>query len=422
MKVQAVLFDYDGTLADTLGLSIRAFQTVFERYNRARLPHEEIIAMFGPTEEEIVRVGLLEPAAAAQAIEDYYQVYEEGHRAGISADSEIARMLQELRSKGIRLGVVTGKSRRAFEISSQALGLPDVWDAVVTGDDVDRPKPDPEGIHRALRLLDVPKEHALFLGDSAADIEAGRRAGIRTFAVQWMNVSQSALFGEPPERIFTKVGEFKAWLEENANYEPKWLDWAKQIQAIAQSGLTYARDVYDLERYEALRRLSVDILHQYTGVGKERIRLTFASETGYATPKVDVRAVVFQENRILLVREKSDGAWALPGGWADIGYSPAEVAVKEIREESGFDAAPVRLLAVLDKKFHGHPPEPYHIYKIFYECRITGGEAGGGVETSEVGFFEEDALPELSLERNTEAQIRMMFEWLRHPEKPALGD
>ncbi|MGF9699378.1 NUDIX hydrolase [Paenibacillus sp. MABNR03] len=202
----------------------------------------------------------------------------------------------------------------------------------------------------------------------------------------------------------------------------KWLEWAKQIQAIAQTGLTYGKDVYDIERYEELRRISIDILANYTSVNKEKISLTFASDSGYATPKVDIRGVVFKENKILLVREKIDGAWALPGGWSDIGLSPSEVAVKEIKEESGFDVAPVRLLAVLDKKFHDHPPEPYHIYKMFIQCEITGGKAETGVETSAVQFFERHDLPELSLERNTPEQVKTMFEFLDHPAKEVILD
>lgn len=202
----------------------------------------------------------------------------------------------------------------------------------------------------------------------------------------------------------------------------QWLDWAKQIQAIAQTGLTYTKDIYDQERYETLRKLSVDIISNYSFVGKDRIQLTFASDTGYATPKTDIRGVVFREGKILMVREKTDGAWALPGGWADVGYSPYEVAVKEIKEETGFDAMPLRLLAVLDKKFHNHPPEPYHIYKMFVQCQIIGGEAVGGVETSEVRFFSENELPELSTERNTELQIKTMFEFLQEPNKNTICD
>ncbi|MGG1516205.1 NUDIX hydrolase [Paenibacillus oryzisoli] len=204
--------------------------------------------------------------------------------------------------------------------------------------------------------------------------------------------------------------------------QPNWLRWAKQIQAIAQSGLTYSRDVYDRERFEELREMSVEMMEAYTFESRDKIKLTFASDEGYATPKVDVRGVVFREGQILLVREKIDGAWSMPGGWADIGYSPSEIAVKEVKEEAGFEVKPVRLLAVLDKKFHNHPPEPYHIYKIFILCEIVGGQAGGGLETSEVAFFAEDNLPPLSLERNTEKQIQLMFEYSKDPAKPVIVD
>ncbi|MBT2289756.1 NUDIX hydrolase [Paenibacillus albidus] len=204
--------------------------------------------------------------------------------------------------------------------------------------------------------------------------------------------------------------------------EQKWLSWAKEIQSIAQTGLAYAKDIYDIERYQALRELSVDILANYSFESKEKIRLAFAGDEGYCTPKVDIRGVVFRERHILLVREKLDGKWALPGGWADIGLSPSEVAVKEIREESGFETQAVRLLAVLDKKFHNHPPEPYHIYKLFILCRIVGGEAVEGVETSGVSFFALDKLPELSEERNTKEQLNTMFQFLRDPHAPVILD
>jgi ADP-ribose pyrophosphatase YjhB (NUDIX family) len=190
----------------------------------------------------------------------------------------------------------------------------------------------------------------------------------------------------------------------------KWLEWAKQIQAISQAGLEYSRDPYDLERFQMLREISVEILSEYTDVENEMVRMLFAAETGYATPKVDVRGVVFQGGKLLLVRERLDGAWALPGGWADIGLSPTEVVVKEVKEEAGLDVKAVRLLGVLDKKFHDHPPSPWHVYKMFILCEIVGGEARSGMETLQVDFFGADELPELSVERNTENQIRSLFE------------
>lgn len=191
--------------------------------------------------------------------------------------------------------------------------------------------------------------------------------------------------------------------------EPKWLEWAKQLQSIAQAGLTYSKDQYDLERFQQIRDISVEIMSGYTNTDMKRIIDLFANESGYATPKVDVRAVVFKDEQILMVKEKIDEKWALPGGWADIGLSPSEVAVKEAKEESGFDVRALRLLAVHDKKCHPHPPSPYHVYKLFILCEIVGGQAALGVETSEVKFFGENELPELSKERNTESQIRMVF-------------
>ncbi len=203
----------------------------------------------------------------------------------------------------------------------------------------------------------------------------------------------------------------------------KWLEWAKQMQAISQAGLEYSRDVYDIERFQQLRELSIEIMQQYTEVESEQIRELFAAETGYATPKVDVRGVVFRDNKILMVKEKIDGHWSLPGGWADIGLSPKEIAIKEVREESGYIVEPIRLLGVLDKKFHAHPPSPWHVYKIFILCEIAGGEATTNTtETTEVGFFAEDALPPLSVERNTEQQIRTLFEHLRNPQLPVFCD
>ncbi|AWP26760.1 NUDIX hydrolase [Paenibacillus sp. Cedars] len=198
----------------------------------------------------------------------------------------------------------------------------------------------------------------------------------------------------------------------------KWLEWAKEMQAISQAGLEYTKDVYDKERFEQLRELSITIMQEYTGEGNEMIRKLFASETGYQTPKVDVRGVIFQDGKLLLVKEKADGAWALPGGWADVGLSPSEVVVKEVKEEAGYEVRAARLLAVLDKKFHNHPPSAFHVYKMFIQCDITGGSAGVGTETSAVGFFHKDELPPLSEERNTKEQLQRIFEFESNPHLP----
>lgn len=202
----------------------------------------------------------------------------------------------------------------------------------------------------------------------------------------------------------------------------KWLEWAKELQAIAQAGLTYSTDVFDRERFEMIRDMSVEMMAYQTHEKQSVIRDLFANEVGYATPKVDVRAVIFKNDCILLVKEKADGKWSLPGGWGDIGLTPSEVAVKEVREEAGFDVKAHKLLAVFDKKCHPHPPSPYHVYKFFIQCDIIGGEARDGIETDDVAFFSKDDLPLLSVERNTESQIQIAFQYLVHPETPTYFD
>lgn len=196
----------------------------------------------------------------------------------------------------------------------------------------------------------------------------------------------------------------------------------KKIQALSQAGLTFSKDMYDIERYEELRNISAEIMSLHTELDMTKIKDLFTNETGYQTPKVDVRGVVFKNNQILMVKENIDNKWALPGGFCDIGLSPSENVVKEIKEESGYDVMPVRLLALLDKNKHQHPPEPYHYYKIFILCEIIGGEATIGIETNNVQFFSQHNLPPLSTNRNTMAQIDILFEFLRTPEKKTLFD
>ncbi|MCJ8009143.1 NUDIX hydrolase [Lederbergia wuyishanensis] len=204
------------------------------------------------------------------------------------------------------------------------------------------------------------------------------------------------------------------------NYQ--WLDWAKRIQALAQAGLEFSKDIYDIERFEELRTISAEIMAVHTNLEIDIIEDLFTNETGYQTPKVDIRGVVFRNEKILMVKENYDDKWSLPGGFCDIGFSPKENIIKEIKEESGFDVRAERLLALLDSNLHPHPPQPYHYYKIFILCEIIGGEANIGIETNDVQFFSENHLPPLSLNRNTESQIKMLFEFLRDPHKQVILD
>lgn len=205
--------------------------------------------------------------------------------------------------------------------------------------------------------------------------------------------------------------------------DPAWLDWAKRLQAVAQTGLTYAQGVYDVERYTEIRRIASEMMAAGSGIhDASRIADLFAREKGYATPKVDVRGAVFRDGRILLVKEREDGCWTLPGGWADIGDSPSVAAIREVREESGYEVAPRKLALVFDRDRHGHPPLPFHVYKLFFVCELVGGAPSPNHETEGVDFFAEDAIPPLSLTRVVPEEIALLFDHHRHPEWPATFD
>ena len=204
----------------------------------------------------------------------------------------------------------------------------------------------------------------------------------------------------------------------------EWLGWVRRLQAIAQSGLTYAKDPYDVERYEQVRSIAAEVAASRSEATAERIDALFSEQSGYATPKLDIRAVVLdREGSVLLVREKEDGLWTLPGGWVDVGESPSEAAEREVKEESGYEVRAARLLALWDRDKHPHPPLPFHVYKLCLGCELLGGEPlVSGTETDGVGFFRKDALPELSLGRVTPRQIGRLVELATDGERATAFD
>ncbi|MEZ2336522.1 NUDIX hydrolase N-terminal domain-containing protein [Mucilaginibacter sp. RCC_168] len=180
---------------------------------------------------------------------------------------------------------------------------------------------------------------------------------------------------------------------------------------MADIGLLYAKNEYDIERYTELRHISTQMLDQVSGYGEEKIGILFPQATDYPTAKVDVRGILLSpDNKILLARESTDGKWSLPGGWGDIGYSPKEVIVKEFQEETGLDVVPERLLAVFDKKMHAHPPQPLYVYKMVFYCKALSFTLNKGFDVLDVQYFGIDQLPELSEDRILKSQIEMLYQ------------
>jgi ADP-ribose pyrophosphatase YjhB (NUDIX family) len=188
------------------------------------------------------------------------------------------------------------------------------------------------------------------------------------------------------------------------------LDLARRLLAISQTGLHFTQDEFDRERYRDIEQIAAALIASAAQTTAVEVLAAFRLDTGYVTPKIDVRGACFRDGRVLLVRERSDGCWTLPGGWADVNDSPAQAVEKEIEQESGFDARAVKLVAVYDRNKHDHPPYLYHVWKLFFLCEITGGPAQVSLETDGVDFFALDALPPLSSGRVNAAQLARMFQ------------
>ena len=188
----------------------------------------------------------------------------------------------------------------------------------------------------------------------------------------------------------------------------KWISWAVELQALSQAGLFYGHDKYDMERYQRMREISAEMMAAKSDLPLDRVTDLFCADSGYQTPKIDTRAAIFKDDRVLLVHE-TGGGWVLPGGWCEIGLSPAENAVKEAKEESGLDVTVKKLIAVHDRAKHNRPKEIHPSVKMFFLCEAVGGEFTPNIETCESGWFEENALPDMDERKCSAEQVRLCF-------------
>lgn len=202
-----------------------------------------------------------------------------------------------------------------------------------------------------------------------------------------------------------------------------YLNAIKRIKALGETGLVYAQNGYEVERNQELVDLSQEMMAAMAQKPVESLNGFYMPPTEYPTPKVDVRGFLLNENdEILFAKEVLDGLWSIPGGWADIGFTPSEIAVKEIEEESGIKSEVVRLLAIYDKRCHAHPPAPFYVYKLIFLCRVIGGELRGNFDIEEARWFPLDQLPPLSTDRIVESQIHELFKLAKDESLPIVFD
>jgi len=201
----------------------------------------------------------------------------------------------------------------------------------------------------------------------------------------------------------------------------QWMDWAREIFSLSQAGLAYSQNEFDLERYRRLQEITAEMIASQSELEKQSVLESFSMQAGYSTPKVDVRGAVVHEGKILLIQERADGRWAMPGGWADLGNAPASVAEREVWEESGYRVKAEKVVAVLDAN-RIEPMEFYHAYKLIFLCRLVGGEPRTSYETLAVDFFDPKELPPLSLFRTDEAMLQEVLAHVKDHLRPTAFD
>lgn len=205
------------------------------------------------------------------------------------------------------------------------------------------------------------------------------------------------------------------------NTQEKWLAWAIELQSIAQAGIFYSKDKFDIERFERIRTMAAEMISYKTDIPVNKVKDLFCNETGYQTPKIDTRAAIFSDGKILLVQE-TDGRWSLPGGWCEVNVSVKENTIKEVKEESGLDVTADKIIAVQDRAKHNLPAYAYGVCKIFVLCSVVGGHFEKNIETTALSYFSEEELPALATEKNNEAQIKMCFDAYKSPNWEVLFD
>ena len=409
MPYKHIVFDIDGTLLDTEYAVLHSLSKTLGTLTGEAPAPETLRFALGITGADTLRRLKLDGRPDAMPL--WEQNMNELNSA-VRVFDGIEPLLQALRAAGYGLGIVTSKTRAEFRHDFENISIGQYFTVVVCADDTAEHKPTAAPLLHYAAVAGADKSELLYIGDSPYDRLCAKNAGTAFALAGWgvpaiPETAAERAAGpclDHPRDLYALLYTGQSALPP----APQWLRLGCELQFIAQAGLTYSKDKFDLERFARLREMAAELLAAHTDCPAERIDGLFAGECGFQTPKLDTRAAIFEDGGILLVQE-SNGTWALPGGWVDADQSIASNTVKEVREEAGLDVLPRRLIAAQDRKKHNLPLYAFNICKVFFLCEKTGGHFTANLETTDSGYFTPDALPPLALEKNTEAQIRMCF-------------
>lgn len=404
-QINTIVFDIDGTLLDTEHSIIGSLQETLEQIIGKKFPHKELAFALGiPGEVALKQLGMTNVEKASKL---WTSIYEEKYKGAISLFRGIPELLGELKRKGYTLGIITSKTREEYMSEFIAFGVAHLFDTVICMEDAAKPKPSSEPMREFLKRTNKTAEEVLYIGDTKYDMLCAQGAEVAFGLAVWgcydLEGLQADFYFNDPKDILYQLAK-----PEDVNPEQQWLNWAQELQFIAQAGLTYTKDDFDRDRFARLREISAEIMSARSGLTLDLVKDLFCNEEGFQTPKLDTRAAIFKEDKILLVKER-DGRWSLPGGWVDLNESIRTNTVKEVWEEAGLRVVATKLIAVQDRNLHNSPRYAYGVTKAFVECEVIDGTFKENIETVRSDYFALDSIPPLSEDKNSMAQIELCF-------------
>ncbi len=410
-----VIFDLDGTVYDSNHANMASLADALNALRDEKIYTAESLKEYNgvSAQDTFAALGITDENTR-KALHHEWFMRTAAYADEIVPFKDIFAVMRLLKRNGIRIGIATSRDYLGAELLGDRLSpfpseLREFVDIAVCVDDVANGKPAPDMLLRFLELSGASREQVLFVGDTADDLSCARSAGIDFGIAMWGYTGCKSLNAQ--HFLITPFDIATVVLSHNSQDEI-WFKWAREIQAIGQIGLAYTKNVFDTERFERLREIACEMMALKSGQSLEVVKDGFAFDKGYACPKVDTRAAVFNaEGKILMVREAMSGYWDLPGGWCDENETIVSNTLKELREEACMIGLPKKLIAVLDRNRHNTPKFSYGVLKVFIEC--LPGEHNFKVtdETLDCRYFAFDEIPfdELRLDTNTRTQLELCF-------------